>query len=92
MNKLAVKDYQKTATKGQPRAPYTIPTDLHSLLPIPNSNTPRSLLKIYASAPASFLPSHPCMGWAEQHCLQKQLHSRSGDSQKTLKGGQENIC
>lgn len=62
MNKLAVKDYQKTATKGQPRTPYTIPTDLHSLLPIPNSNTPWSLLKIYASAPASFLPSHPCMG------------------------------
>lgn len=91
MNKLIVKDYRKTATEGQPRAPYTIPTDLHSLLPIPSSNTPGSLLKIHASALASFLPSHLCMVWTEQHCLQKQPHSRSGDSQTTLKAGQEKI-
>lgn len=104
MNKLVVKDYQKTATEGQPRAPYTIPTDLHPLLPIPNSNTPGSLLKIHASALAyplsyplllpfflPFLPSHLCMVWTEQHCLQKQPHSRSGDSQTTLKAGQEKI-
>lgn len=46
MSKLVVKDYQKTATEGQPRALYAIPTDLHSLLPIPSSNTPCSPLKI----------------------------------------------
>lgn len=60
MSKLVVKDYQKTATEGQPRALYTIPTELQSLLPIPSSNMPWPPLKIQASA--SFVPSQPCMG------------------------------
>lgn len=60
MSKLVVKDYQKTATEGQPRALHAVPTDLHSLLPIPSSNTPWSPLKIQALA--SFVPSQPIVG------------------------------
>lgn len=58
MNIMVVKDYRKTATWGQPRPPHTIPTDLHSLLPVPSSNTPWSPLKIHVSTLASFLCSH----------------------------------
>lgn len=75
MSKLVVKDYQKTATEGQPRALYTIPTDLHSLLPIPSSNMPWPPLKIQALA--SFVPSQPCVGWTEQNCLQRQIRGQA---------------
>lgn len=74
MSKLVVKDYQKTATEGQPRALYAIPTDLHSLLPIPSSNTPWPPLKIPALA---FVASQPCVGWTEQNCLQRQSRGQA---------------
>lgn len=74
MSKLVVKDYQKTATEGQPRALHAIPTDLHSLLPIPSSNTPWSRLKIQALA--SFVPSQPTAGGTEQNCLQRQIRGQ----------------
>lgn len=59
MNKLVVKDYQKTATEGQPIAPYTIHIDLHSLLPIPSPNTPWTLLENSCFSSTFFLTLSP---------------------------------
>lgn len=88
MNKLIVKDYQDsyrgTANSSihhphRSSFPPAYSQLKHSLVPLENSRFGSSF----------FLPSHPCMGWTEQHYLQKQPQSRSGESQTTLKGGQE---